>query len=135
MAEFTNGEKPKRRARARRNDGEFAGKRKRGRKGLSLVIMIIAVVLALLVMMVGFITDWMWFGDLGYTSVFWKRLLTQLEIGVPVFVVIYTGITNLVDKKLKKRSLPVEPEAYADLDHIDPITRQPVKTVDEDDAE
>ena len=61
---------------------------------------------------------------------FWGMLL-----GVPVFVVIYTGITNLVDKKLKKRSLPVEPEAYADLDHIDPITRQPVKTVDEDDAE
>lgn len=41
MAEFTNGEKPKRRARGRRNDGEFVGKRKRGRKGLSLVVMII----------------------------------------------------------------------------------------------
>ena len=50
--------------------------------------MIIALVIALLVMFVGFITDWMWFKDLGYTSVFWKRLVTQLELGVPVFVVV-----------------------------------------------
>ena len=63
---------------------------------------------------------------------FWGMLL-----GVPVFVVIYTGITSLVEKKLKKRSLPVDADAYADLDHIDPITRQPVKAVelDDDDAE
>ena len=50
--------------------------------------MLIAVILALLVMFVGFITDWMWFKDLGYTSVFWKKLLTQIEIGIPTFVVI-----------------------------------------------
>ena len=48
-------------------------------------------------------------------------------LGVPVFVVIYTGITNLVEKRLARRDLPVEPEAYADLDHIDPVTRMPVK--------
>ena len=49
--------------------------------------MLIAVIGALLVMLVGFITDWMWFKDLGYTSVFWKKLLTELEIGVPTAVV------------------------------------------------
>ena len=53
---------------------------------------------------------------------FWGMLL-----GVPVFVVIYTGITNLVEKRLARRDLPVEPEAYADLDHIDPVPRMPVK--------
>ena len=61
---------------------------------------------------------------------FWGMLL-----GVPVFVVIYTGITGLVEKKLKKRSLPVEAEAYTDLDHIDPITRQPVKLAEEDEPD
>lgn len=61
---------------------------------------------------------------------FWGMLL-----GVPVFVVIYTGITNLVERRLKKRSLPVEPEAYAELDHIDPISREPVKRIDEDEEE
>ncbi len=53
---------------------------------------------------------------------FWGMLL-----GVPVFVVIYTGIMSLVERRLKKRNLPIDPEEYADLDHIDPVTRQPVK--------
>ena len=53
---------------------------------------------------------------------FWGMLL-----GVPAFVVIYTGITSLVENKLKKRNLPVTAEEYANLDHIDPITRQSVK--------
>ena len=56
-------------------------------------------------------------------------------LGVPVFVVIYTGITILVERKLKKRSLPVDPDDYADLDHIDPVTREPVKCVAEDEDE
>ena len=55
--------------------------------------------------------------------------------GVPVFVVIYTGITILVERKLRKRSLPVDPDDYADLDHIDPVTREPVKWIDEDEDE
>jgi len=46
---------------------------------------------------------------------FWGMLL-----GVPVFVVIYTGITRLVDKRLKKKDLPDDPDLYSDLDHIDP---------------
>ena len=61
---------------------------------------------------------------------FWGMLL-----GVPVFVVIYTGITNLVERKLRRRNLPVEPESYAELDHIDPVTREPVKRIDEDEEE
>ncbi len=61
---------------------------------------------------------------------FWGMLL-----GVPVFVVIYTGITILVERKLKRRSLPVDPDDYADLDHIDPVTRTPVKFAPEDEDE
>ena len=75
--------------------------------------MLIAVVLALLVMTVGFITDWMWFKDLGYTSVFWKRLLTQLELGVPVFVVVtllsrfyLRTIKNGYFKKVESHEIP-----------------------------
>ena len=58
---------------------------------------------------------------------FWGMLL-----GVPVFVVIYTGVTELIEKKLKKRNLPFDSHDYDDLDHIDPITREPVKKTDED---
>ncbi len=54
---------------------------------------------------------------------FWGMLL-----GVPVFVVIYTLVNKLIVKKLQRSDLPSEVEDYRDLDHIDPITRAPVKT-------
>lgn len=38
--------------------------------------------------LVGFITDFLWFKELGYTSVFFKQLYTQLEIGIPSFIII-----------------------------------------------
>ena len=53
---------------------------------------------------------------------FWGMLL-----GVPVFVVIYTVIQNLVVKKLKKSDLPWEIADYKEMDYIDPATLQVVK--------
>ena len=44
-------------------------------------------------------------------------------IGVPVFVVIYTALGKLINKKLEKNNLPLKTEAYVDLDYIDPVTR------------
>ena len=58
---------------------------------------------------------------------FWGMLL-----GVPVFVVIYTGINNAIDRKLKRSDLPWETEDYVGVDYIDPVTYEPVrKTVDD----
>ena len=53
---------------------------------------------------------------------FWGMLL-----GVPVFVVIHAVVNKRIEKKLKSSGLPVEEEAYADLDHIDPVTLELVK--------
>ena len=53
---------------------------------------------------------------------FWGLLL-----GVPVFVVIYTLITNLVVRKLKRSDLPWEIDDYKEMDYIDPATLQVVK--------
>ena len=53
---------------------------------------------------------------------FWGMLL-----GVPVFVVILTVVNKLVTRKLARSDLPTEAEAYRNLDHIDPVTREPVK--------
>ncbi len=52
-------------------------------------------------------------------------------LGVPVFVVIYTFLNNRVEARLKRNDLPSETEEYKDLDHIDPVTRQPVKRAHE----
>jgi hypothetical protein len=61
---------------------------------------------------------------------FWGMLL-----GVPVFVVIYTFIKEGVDKRLRRSELPVSPEDYIDLEYIDPITLQPVRSEREDGAD
>lgn len=53
---------------------------------------------------------------------FWGMLL-----GVPVFVVIYTLINGMVEKKLKTSDLPWETADYVDMDHIDPVTHTVVK--------
>ena len=53
---------------------------------------------------------------------FWGMLL-----GVPVFVVIYSLVTNLIVKKLKRNDLPWELEDYKELEYIDPATLQVVK--------
>jgi uncharacterized membrane protein (UPF0182 family) len=55
-----------------------------------LVVLVVLIVLATIVFgLSGFITDILWFKDLGYLSVFLKKLLTQLAIGVPLFVVLF----------------------------------------------
>lgn len=49
-----------------------------------------------------------------------------MVLGVPVFVVFYTLIKNLVNHKLARSGLPVETEEYKNIDHIDPRTGMPV---------
>ena len=56
---------------------------------------------------------------------FWGMLL-----GVPVFVVVYNLVTNLVVKKLKRNDLPTELEDYKEIDYIDPATLQVIKKAD-----
>ncbi len=53
---------------------------------------------------------------------FWGMLL-----GVPVFVVIYTGVKTLIERRLRKRNLPDDDASYEDLDYIEPQTGELVK--------
>ena len=48
-------------------------------------------------------------------------------LGVPIFVVIYTFIQHLVDRKLARSGLPVDSEVFKSLDHFDPKTGEPVE--------
>lgn len=62
---------------------------------------------------------------------FWGMLL-----GVPVFVIIYTAIGDLVNKGLKSKDFPSDAEAYMRLDYIDPETGKPVlRQIDPDEDE
>lgn len=61
---------------------------KKTRLGLGVIILILLVVAAGFGGLVNFATDYLWFKELGYTSVFFKQLITQLEIGIPSFLII-----------------------------------------------
>ena len=58
------------------------------------VILVIVVILALFLGLIDFISDFMWFKEMGYTAVFFKQLVTQLTVGVPTFIVV-TGLVML----------------------------------------
>ena len=63
------------------------------------VRIIIAVIILALVLwgffsLINFFTDWMWFDELGYLSVFLKKLTTQLKFGIPMFLIL-TGLMYL----------------------------------------
>src|SRR5665648_917974 len=51
--------------------------------------------------LIGYITDFLWFKELGYTTVFFTKMFTQLKIGIPAFIVI-TLITYIYLKFLKR---------------------------------
>ena len=64
-------------------------KAKKGRRiGLTGLLIILVVLFGIFGGLVGFITDYLWFKELGYVSVFFKQLFTQLKIGIPMFIVL-----------------------------------------------
>ena len=48
-------------------------------------------------------------------------------LGVPVFVLIYTLISNLVNRKLKRSGLPTDGDVYKNISYIDPKTGEPLQ--------
>ena len=70
-------------------------------KRLSIVILILVVVFAIFFSAITFITDFMWFQEMGYTDVFLKELTTQLKVGVPTFLAI-TGLMVVYMSHLKR---------------------------------
>jgi len=60
-------------------------KKRKGRKLTFVIIGIIAVFFLMLNALLGFIVDYQWFGEVGYTSVFLAAIINKLKIGIPVF--------------------------------------------------
>lgn len=48
-------------------------------------------------------------------------------IGLPLFMLIYTGVGILIERGLERKGLPVSHQFYSNLDHIDPETKMPVE--------
>ncbi len=52
-------------------------------------------------------------------------------LGVPVFVLIYTLFTAIINRKLERSGLPVDSDVYRNMTHIDPETGEIVERDDE----
>ncbi len=76
----------------------------KNRKSLIIALIIVAVVVAVLVSCADFITDLIWFGEVGYTSVFLTELFTKIKIGIPV-AIITAGISIFILSALKNNFL------------------------------
>jgi len=55
---------------------------------VSMFLLTVILVITLFVGLIGYIADFMWFKEMGYLSVFFKQLVTQLTVGIPTFIVI-----------------------------------------------
>ena len=70
------------------------------------ILVIVSFILWGFFSLINFFTDWMWFDELGYVSVFLKKLTTQLKFGIPMFVVLsglmYLYLTGLRRGYFKK---------------------------------
>ncbi|MGL4484706.1 MAG: UPF0182 family protein [Anaerovoracaceae bacterium] len=69
--------------------------------GLKWILVVALLIVLLLSALVGFITDFLWFKELGYVSVFFKQLFTQLKIGVPTLLIV-TFLSYIYLKLLKR---------------------------------
>lgn len=73
----------------------------KGQRRLSVIVLFIVIILGLFLLLINFITDWLWFKEMGYVSVFFKQLFTELKVGIPVFVIL-SFLVNLYLRRLKK---------------------------------
>lgn len=76
----------------------------RAKKWIIAIVIAIIVIAVLFGPIVSFITDYWWFKDLGYTQVFFKKLFTELKIGIPSFIVIAV-LAALYMRSLKRSYL------------------------------
>ncbi len=68
---------------------------------VSMFLLTIILIVVLFVALIGFIADFMWFKEMGYLSVFFKQITTQLTVGIPTFIVI-TVLVYMYLSLLKK---------------------------------
>ncbi|MDO5491546.1 MAG: UPF0182 family protein [Bacillota bacterium] len=69
--------------------------------GVKGIVIIILLIILLFTALIEWITDFLWFRELTYVSVFLTKMFTQLKIGVPVFVVV-TFLAYVYLKFLKR---------------------------------
>jgi len=72
---------------------------------------ILVIVAAIVFSLTDFITDIIWFGEVGYISVFLTEIVTKLKLGIPTFAIVaivsYIVLSILKNNFLKKNGLSI----------------------------
>jgi uncharacterized protein len=71
---------------------------------IGLIVAFVLVLLAVSGRVLGFYVDWLWFGEVGFRSVFWTRFWWQLLVGVAAFAVFFVIVEFNVE--LARRLAP-----------------------------
>src|SRR5665647_1594821 len=71
---------------------------------IGIVVAFVVVLIAVSGRVLGFYVDWLWFGEVGFRSVFWTRFWWQLLVGVAGFVVFFVIVELNVE--LARRLAP-----------------------------
>ena len=86
------------------NEKDIRDKMMKNRLKLMIAIVVVLAILAIIVSCSDFITDLIWFSEVGYTSVFLTEIFTKIKLGVPTFLVI-AALTFLILNALKNNFL------------------------------
>ena len=76
-------------------------KKEKFQKNFSLVVLVLVLIGVAFFSLIGFLADYLWFQEMGYLSVFFTQLVTQLKVGIPTFIAV-TGLVFLYLSRLKK---------------------------------
>ena len=58
------------------------------KKGAGIIFVVLVLLLLSFLMGINFITDWLWFDEIGYVSIFFTKIFTQLKFGIPIALVL-----------------------------------------------
>ena len=96
------------------NEKELNEKMAKVRRKAIIGAVIVVAVIAIVFACSDFITDLIWFGEVGYTSVFLTEIFTKIKLGIPTFLVIaaltFLILNALKNNFLKKNNFKLETE-------------------------
>ena len=94
----------------------------RNRKKRRILFLVLLAVLIAFFLLINFLTDWMWFRELGYVDVFFKGIVTKAKYGIPVFVLL-TLLAEVYLSRLRSGYMKrIVSEEKTDLPHLKKIT-------------
>ncbi len=78
------------------------GNTKKGRLFVMGVIVIVFIAISSFTGIIEFVTNYLWFKEVGYTETFFTKIKAQITIGVPIFIIL-SILLYIFIKKLKKK--------------------------------